>query len=93
MLTVIANAVASIVVPEPSGDREPVRRNKRNICAGPTACAGGVLERCFEHRAVLAIESACACLQVRNGSDKGAVANIVSTGRENAATLDEGRLG
>lgn len=92
LLTVVANAVTSVVIPEPSRNRELVRGDQRHVGAGATAGASGVYERSLEERAVLAVEAARAGLEVGDRRGERAVACVCAASGEDPAALDESGL-
>lgn len=86
---VVAHSIAPIVVPESGRDRELVWRDERDVCAraAPRACR--VDERRFKQRAVFAVESACAGLEIGDCSCQWAVARVRPPGRQDSSTLDQ----
>ncbi|QRW27159.1 hypothetical protein RhiXN_01754 [Rhizoctonia solani] len=66
-----------------------VRRDQRHVRARPAAGARRVLQRRLEQRAVLAVEPACSGLEVCDGGDERAVADVVAAGRQHATALDQ----
>lgn len=69
-----------------------MRGDERDVCAGTTSGASGVLEGSLEERAVLAVEAASTGLEVSDRRSERAVAGVCATSGKDFATLDEGGL-
>jgi len=82
-------AVASIEVAEAGSDGERVRRNERNIRAGAAARGCRVSQGGLNESAVLSVEAASACLQVRDDGDEGSIRSEVTTSGQNVSILNE----
>ena len=69
-----------------------MRGDEGHVRAGSATRASRVDERRLEKRAVFAVESACAGLEVRNRGGERAVASVCAASGENATALDQGGL-
>jgi len=82
-------AVASIEVTEAGSDGERVRRNERNIRAGAAARGCRVHQGGLNESTAVSVETASACLQIRDGGDEGSIRSEVTASGQNFSILNE----